>query len=107
MLSCKNAKILGEPGKGIHRLRLGGIALVDFILTFLVAVGLSYIPSSPPLTIWLIFLLILAMMLHSGFCTKTGVTVWLENNIWIFCGFLIISAIILIILNLPPPFAIL
>ena len=99
MLSCKNADIFGKPKTGIHRFRLGGIAIVDFLLTFALALGLSYIPHSPPLTIWLIFLILLAMMLHSGFCVKTSVSVWLNKHFWIFCGFLILSVIILIILR--------
>ena len=103
MLSCKDANIFGKPKKGLHRFRLGGIAIVDFLLTFALAVGLSYIPHSPPLTIWLIFLLILAMMLHSGFCTKTSVNLWLSSHLWIFCGFLVISAIILVILKYQTP----
>ena len=73
MLSCKHADLFGKPGKGVHKIHFGGVALIDFVLTLFLAIILSYIPSSPPLTIWLIILLLLAMLLHTGFCTKTSV----------------------------------
>ena len=59
MLSCNKANILGEPGKGAHNLHIGGIALVDLLLTLGLALILSYIPGSPPFTIWIIILLLL------------------------------------------------
>jgi len=101
-MKCKNANILGIPGKGIHRFRLGGVAIVDLLLTLLLALGFSYIPGSPPVTVWIIFLLLLSMVLHGFFCTKTSVNDWLyKNNInlTLFSGLLIVLATILIFLK--------
>lgn len=101
-MKCKNSNILGTPGKGIHRFRLGGVAIIDLLLTLLLALGFSYIPGSPPFTVWIIFLLILSMVLHGFFCTKTSVNEWLyKNNINLifFSGFLIVFSVILLILK--------
>jgi len=80
MLSCNKANILGEPGKGIHSLHIGGVALIDLLLTLGLALGLAYIPGSPPFTIWIILLLLLAMVIHAGFCVKTSVNKWIYHD---------------------------
>ena len=101
-MSCKNANILGKPDTGFHSLRLGGVALGDLLLTLGAAIGFSYIPGSPPLTIWIIFLLLGAMLIHASFCTKTSVNKWLYSgnvNIWIFSGIIIVFLIAIIILK--------
>jgi len=99
-MSCKYADSLGIPGKGAHKLRLGGVAIIDLVLTLILALGLSYIPGSPPLTIWIIILLLFSMSLHALFCTKTSVNHWLYNNyktlIYIFtCLLMFLSATVL------------
>ena len=101
-MTCKNANILGVPGKGIHRFRLGGVAIVDLLLTLVVALIFSYIPGSPPFTIWIILLLLLSMVLHGFFCTKTSVNEWLyANNIRlsIIVGLIIIFSVMIIFLK--------
>ena len=100
MFPCNEANVLGEPGKGIHSLQIGGVALVDLLLTLGVALGLSYIPGSPPFTIWIIFLLLLAMVVHAGFCTKTSVNKWLYSSqvkLWIVVG-IILALVTLIVI---------
>ena len=102
MLSCNNANILGEPGKGAHRLHIGGIALVDLLLTLGLALVLSYIPGSPPFTIWIIILLLLAIVLHAGFCTKTSVIEWLYSSpikLWVIMSIFLILICLIIILG--------
>jgi len=102
MLSCKNADALGVPNKGIHSYRLGGVAAVDLLLTIGVAIGLSYIPKSPPCVIWIIFLLLLGILFHLGFCVETSVHKWLKDsciNMIIFTAILILSAILIPCLN--------
>jgi hypothetical protein len=101
MLSCKHANLFGKPNTGVHKLHFGGVALVDNILTVILACALSYIPHSPPVTIWIIFLFLLAMLFHAGFCTKTSVDKWLDKNYnaYIFSSIVIISAILLLILR--------
>jgi len=79
-MPCRYADVLGSPGTGFHRMRLGGVAAGDFLLTLAVALGLSYIHGSPPLVIWLVLLLLLAIVVHGSMCTKTSVNEWLYAN---------------------------
>ena len=84
MLSCKHQDALGVPSKGFHRIHFGGVAVGDLLLTFLLAVGLSYIPGSPPLTLWIVILILLAEALHIGFCVNTSVMHWFNGGRWRF-----------------------
>ena len=79
-MTCENANMLGIPGKGIHKFRLGGVAIIDLLFTLLLALILSYIPESPPITIWIIILLLLSIVIHGFFCTKTSGNEWLYKN---------------------------
>jgi hypothetical protein len=102
MVSCRNANILGTPGEGAHRLHIGGIALTDLLLTLGLALILSYIPGSPPFTLWIILLLLLSMVMHAGFCTKTSVMEWLYSSsikLWIISFIFIILIALIIILG--------
>ena len=102
MLPCNKSNILGEPGKGIHSLHIGGVALVDLLLTLGVALGLSYIPGSPPFTIWIILLLLLAIVVHAGFCTKTSVNKWLYSskvNLWIVVSIILVLTSLIVVLG--------
>lgn len=38
----KYADLLGKPGEGIHRRRIGGLALVDLAGTLVIASGISW-----------------------------------------------------------------
>jgi hypothetical protein len=100
MLPCSKANILGEPGKGIHSLQIGGVALVDLLLTLGAALGLSYIPGSPPFTVWIILLLLLAIVVHAGFCTKTSVNKWLyssQANVWIVVSIILVLITLIVV----------
>ena len=96
---CKYANLLGIPGKGIHKIHIGGVAIVDLLLTLGLALLLSLIPKSPPLTIWIIILLLLSIIIHNIFCTKTSVSNLLNSNskFWSFIITLIILIILIII----------
>lgn len=101
-MPCKFADALGAPDTGAHQFRLGDIAVVDFLLTLAVAIGLSYIPGSPPLVVWLVLLLLLAIIVHGGFCTQTSVNQWLYASparTWTSAGFLALSAIAIVALR--------
>ena len=77
---CQYANIFGKENEGVHKYKIGNVAIVDFMMTIGAAIILSYIPNSPPFTIWLILLLIFSMALHKIFCTRTSVLTWIENN---------------------------
>ena len=42
MSGCPFKNILGEPGKGVHAQRIGGLALNDILMTIIGAVLTSY-----------------------------------------------------------------
>ncbi len=69
---CQYSNILGEPGKGVHAIRVGNIAIVDVLLTVIAAFAISKLLDQ---SFWfvLIILLILAIILHRTFCVRTTI----------------------------------
>lgn len=69
---CQYKNALGIPGKGIHSIRIFNIAIVDVILTFLLALIISYLMGY---TYWKVLLavFILGIFLHWVFCVDTTV----------------------------------
>jgi len=69
---CKYKDILGKPKEGLHKYRFFGIAVVDVILTIIVALLISYFFK---LSFWitLIILFILGIILHRLFCVRTTI----------------------------------
>ena len=67
---CKYKNILGEPGKGVHSYRFGGLAILDVLFTILGAFLFSYLLDVP---FWkcLVGLFLLGILLHRLFCVKT------------------------------------
>jgi hypothetical protein len=69
---CKYKNIFGEEQKGIHSIRLFNIAIVDLIMTVIVA----YIVSNKyKLSFWkvMIYLMIAGIILHRIFCVNTTI----------------------------------
>lgn len=66
----KYKNILGEPGKGVHRFRFLNSAVVDYILTLLVA-GLTTFLSGVPIVITTVGWFILGFVLHILFGVET------------------------------------
>lgn len=69
---CEYSNIFGEPGQGIHSIRLFNIAMVDVIATILVAYLISKY-FSIDYTITLITLFVCGIILHRLFCVRTTV----------------------------------
>ena len=70
---CKYKNIFGEVGKGAHSYRIFNIALVDVILTILLAIIIHlFIPKYKFIYI-LISLFILGIILHRIFCVRTTI----------------------------------
>lgn len=69
---CQYKDILGVPGKGLHKYRIFNIAIVDVLLTIILAFFISYLFS---LNFWitLFVLFLLGILLHRLFCVKTTV----------------------------------
>lgn len=73
---CQYSNIFGEPGKGVHSIRIFNIAIVDVIATILSAILISWLFG---LNFWcvLIVLFLLGIILHHLFCVKTTIDVLL------------------------------
>ena len=70
-LFSKYKDIFGQPNTGVHRHRLGNIAIVDYIFSILAAVILSYVYTIP-LDLTTIFVLIFASFSHLLFGVSTA-----------------------------------
>lgn len=69
---CKYKNILGVPGKGVHSYRIFNIAIVDVLLTLILAYIISYIFKKS--FFWVsVILFILGIFLHRLFCVRTTV----------------------------------
>ena len=82
MTLCKYKDILGKPKEGIHKYRLFGIAIMDFIFTIIIAIILSCLIKCifkikyKLLNLFLVtlfILLILGIILHRLFCVRTTI----------------------------------
>ena len=70
---CKYKNALGRPGKGIHSFRIANIAVVDVLLTFVLAYVLWV--KHEKYNYWTILFccFIAGIALHRIFCVKTTV----------------------------------
>ena len=66
----KYKNIFGPPGKGIHQYKFKGTAIVDYLVTILLAFLLTYF-TDIPLVITTIGLLIVGIILHYLFGVNT------------------------------------
>ena len=72
MSLCKYANLIGEPGTGIHSVRLFNIAIIDVIVTVIGAWFLSkYLKKSFQKTTIILF--VLGIISHRIFCVKSTV----------------------------------
>jgi hypothetical protein len=69
---CKYKDIFGKPGEGAHSYRLFNIAIVDVLLTILIAYLISVI-FSKSFIITTIVLFLLGIISHRIFCVRTTI----------------------------------
>lgn len=69
---CKYKNALGEPKKGVHKYRIFNIAIVDVILTIIIAGILSYF-FRWRFWLTLLILFLIGIIMHRIFCVKTTV----------------------------------
>ena len=80
-MACKFKNMFGEIGTGVHSYRFYNIAIVDVVMTFIVAYILNiYIYPNISYCKIVIFLLILGVLLHRLLCVKTTVDKYLFDN---------------------------
>jgi Na+/H+-dicarboxylate symporter len=72
MSLCKYKNILGEPGKGIHSIRLFNISIIDVLLTFVLAWILNIFIKTNYFVV-LVFCFCLGIILHKLFCVDTTI----------------------------------
>ena len=69
---CKYRNALGVPGKGAHSVRLGGVAIVDVIMTLVGAYIISYYARDS--FAWTAAgLFLFGIILHRLFCVRTTI----------------------------------
>lgn len=76
---CKYKNILGVPGQGPHSYRIFNIAIVDVLLTLILAYIISYIYKISFMKTS-ITLFILGILLHRVFCVRTTIDKLLFYN---------------------------
>jgi hypothetical protein len=76
---CKYKNILGKPGTGVHSYRFMNIAIVDVLLTLLLAFVISYYTKYSFLYVSII-LFILGIIMHRLFCVRTTIDKLLFPN---------------------------
>ena len=70
---CRYKDILGKPGEGAHSYRIFNIAVVDVLLTMLLAFIIHFFFPKYPLIYILGFLFLLGIVAHRIFCVRTTV----------------------------------
>ena len=71
---CKYKDILGKPGKGLHSYRVFNIAIVDVLLTVLLAKFIQYyIMEETDFLLILTCCFIMGIILHRIFCVRTTI----------------------------------
>jgi hypothetical protein len=80
MAGCEFRDMFGKPGEGVHSFRVFDIAVVDVILTFLLAWGVSELLH---VNYWVVLLALFltAIILHRLFCVNTTVNVALFGTV--------------------------
>jgi hypothetical protein len=77
---CKYKNILGVPGQGPHSYRIFNIAIVDVLLTIILAYIISYIYNISFVKSSITFF-ILGILLHRLFCVRTTIDKLLFNKL--------------------------
>jgi len=77
---CKYKNILGEPGKGVHSFRVFGVAIVDVILTIILAYFISRVCRFH-FGYTLLSVFVLGIFLHRIFCVRTTIDKLLFPNL--------------------------
>jgi hypothetical protein len=83
---CKYANMFGEPGKGSHAVRVGGLAAVDLLLTAGLAAVITRfgLKRTDMVAFALVFILLIAVAVctHEAFCVRTQLNAWIFGRPW-------------------------
>lgn len=75
---CKYKNIFGKPGEGAHSFRIFNIAVIDVLLTILLAYVISFLTSYNFMYV-LLFTFIVGIISHRLFCVRTTIDKLLFN----------------------------
>ena len=67
---------LGEPRKGVHTLRLGGMAFLDLAMTTVIAIAYTWL-SQGSFIPWLVAFLVTGEVVHAVYGVPTTTYIWL------------------------------
>ena len=67
----KYSSLFGEPGKGIHKIRILNTPILDYLLTILAAMLISYL-TDIPLVLTTIFMFVFGIFIHMLFGVNTS-----------------------------------
>lgn len=71
-MACAYQNLFGKVGEGVHSIRIANIAVVDVLMTILVAYVVSlFLPFR--FSYVLLFLFLAGIVLHRVFCVRTTV----------------------------------
>ena len=75
---CKYKDVFGRPGEGVHALRLFDVAVVDVVMTLIVAILIARFALGWPVASWKTMALFaaflaLGVIAHRAFCVRTRV----------------------------------
>lgn len=83
---CQYANMFGAPGEGAHSVRVGGLAIVDLLLTAGLAGAITYygLGRTDILAFLLVFILVMAIAVgtHEAFCVNTQLNAWIFGRPW-------------------------
>ena len=72
MRLCEFANIFGEPRKGLHSYRLGGVAVVDVFFTIAAAYSIAYFAKWSFINTC-VGLFLVGIISHRLFCVRTTI----------------------------------
>ena len=78
---CKYRHIFGIENEGVHKYRLLNIAVVDTVLTMLLAFAIAIYFKTSFLLVFFI-LLVIATLLHRLFCVESTITKIVFSNFY-------------------------
>lgn len=70
---CKYKNVLGKVNTGLHSYRILDIAVIDVILTVILAYVVKLIFPNKKFILILVFLFLLGIILHRLFCVRTTI----------------------------------
>ncbi len=70
---CKYKNALGEVKKGVHSIRIFNIAIVDVLLTLMLAYVIYYFLPDYNYFLILLIVFIIGIILHRIFCVRTTI----------------------------------